>query len=458
MKTLLLKPVDAAWLMLDSPDTPMHVGVLAIFGKPRNAAPDYLSQLVAKMRAHTGVCAPWNYRLSSDGVAGVLSRMVEARDFDLNHHFQHSALPAPGGERELGVVVSRLHSPALDRNRPLWELHLIEGLEDDRFAFYFKVHHALISDVNALPMVFATLSSSARSRDLAPLWSRPISSVDDEDTADAPSTAMDSLLSLGRAGVGVLRSAFAPAGKASRLLPGSAPRSTLNRYINQQRRFATQQFPQQRIEALAAATSSTVNEILTYLCASSLRRFFKEYNALPDESLVGTIPISLRERDTRIPGNAIAGIRVELGTHIGDPLARLAAVKESIQAVREDRQSLPEEAVTPYVLLRAAPLFASQLPGVGRFVPPVYNLGISNTVGVDAPLYFDGARLEAIYPMSQLMQYTALSIDCVNYAGTLNVGFTGARDTLPHLQRMAVYMGQAVSDLEDIVRTAEDAA
>jgi WS/DGAT/MGAT family acyltransferase len=242
------------------------------------------------------------------------------------------------------------------------------------------------------------------------------------------------------------------------LLPRRAPRSTLNRHINQQRRFATQQFSQQRIEELAAATSSTVNVVLTYLCGTSLRRFFKEYNALPDESLVGLLPVSLQERDHNAPGNAIAGLRVELGTHIGDPLARFAAVKDSIQAVRDDRNALPEDAVAPYALLRGAPLLASQLPGVGRLVPPVFNLKISNTAGVDEPRYLDGARLDAIYPISQLFQRTALSIDCVNYAGTLNIGFTGARDTLPHLQRMAVYLGQALEDLESIVKQAEDAA
>jgi hypothetical protein len=168
--------------------------------------------------------------------------------------------------------------------------------------------------------------------------------------------------------------------------------------------------------------------------------------------------VSLRERGGHNAANAIAGIRVELGTHIGEPMARLAAVKESIKTVREDRASLPEDAVTPYVLLRAAPLFASQLPVLGRFVPTVFNLKISNAQGSDRPLYFDGARLEAIYPISQLLQYAALSIDCVSYAGTLNIGFTGARDTLPHLQRLAVYLGRALAELEAIVQSTEDAA
>lgn len=457
MKTTLLKPVDAAWLLLETADTPMHVGVLAIFQKPRNAAPDYLSTMAARMREFKVRSEPWNMRLTGEGLTGMAPRMVEARDVELNYHFQHSALPSPGGERELGVMVSRLHSPALDRNRPLWEFHLIEGLERDRFAFYVKMHHALVSFLDGVPTILAMLSDSVRKRNLPPLWARPLPGAESDDQ-NQTAGALASLVSLGRAGAGLLRGALSPDNTGGFLLPRGAPRSTLNRAINQQRRFATQQFEQARIERVADAAACTVNEILTYLCGSCLRRFFKEYNALPDESLVGLIPVSLRERSSHNAANAVAGIRVELGTHIGDPLARLEAVKTSIAAVRDDRNSLPEEAVTPYVLLRAAPLIASQLPGVGRFVPPTFNLKISNTHGADDTLYFDGARLDAIYPISELLQYAALSIDCVSYAGTLNVGFTGARDTLPHLQRLAVYLGKALVELEQLLQSAEDVA
>jgi WS/DGAT/MGAT family acyltransferase len=459
MPSQLLTPVDAVWLMLETPDTPMHVGVLATFSMPRNTPPGYLREVADKMRQVPASCAPWNYRLANEGSSGVLARMVEVRDVDLNYHFQHAALPAPGGERELGVMVSRLHSPALDRNRPLWELHLIEGLEGNRFGLYLKIHHALVGNINALPLVFSMLSRSARSRHMAPLWTCPVPGVHSGDEqVEEESNVLEALASAGRAGLGLLRTALSPQKARSLLLPRGAPISTLNRQINQQRRFATQQFTEERIEKLARATSSTVNDILTFLCGSSLRRFFKEYNALPDDPLVGLLPVSLQERGGNNPGNAIAGLRVEMGTHIGDPLARLAAVKQSMSAVREDRASLPEEAATYYALLRGAPLLAGQLPGVGRFIPPVFNLKISNTPGVEHSLYFEGARLESIYPISQLFQRTALSIDCVSYAGTFNVGFTGARDTLPHLQRMAVYLGQALEDLEDIVRQGKQAA
>jgi WS/DGAT/MGAT family acyltransferase len=454
-----MKPLDAIWLMMESADTPMHTGVLAIFHKPRNAPEDYLGQWAQQMRESHEAVAPWDCQVSGKSGSLLGRRLTEDQDFDLDYHFRHSALPLPGGERELGVIVSRLHSHALDNARPLWEFHLIEGLEGDRFAFYIKVHHALIDNVNGIPMVLSWLSASAKQRNMPPLWARSMHSDEGGDEGDSGDSGEDRLVdtvaSVGKAASGFISNAFKRNAEGSFLLPAGTPRSTLNRRINSQRRFATQQFEQQRIQRVADATDTTLNVILAYLCGSSLRRFFKEYNALPDESLIGALPVSLQERGERLPGNAIAGLRVALGTHIGDPLARLEAVKASMRTVRKDRASLPDEAVTSYALMRAAPIYASQLPGVGGLVPPLFNLGVSNTQGPDQALYFNGARMEAIYPLGQLMQFSALSINCVSYGGTLNVGLTGARDTLPHLQRIAVYMGKALVDLEQLVFDTE---
>jgi diacylglycerol O-acyltransferase len=149
---------------------------------------------------------------------------------------------------------------------------------------------------------------------------------------------------------------------------------------------------------------------------------------------------------------------VSLATDIGDPLRRLEAIKRSLAQARSDRVSLPAQAGSTYALLRAAPLIAKQLPGVGRLVPAVFNLSISTTEGSEQTRYCNGARLEAVYTMSQLMQSRALSIDCVSYGSTLNIGIIGARDTLPHLQRLAVYMGKAVDDLEELVELGGAAA
>jgi WS/DGAT/MGAT family acyltransferase len=457
-----LNPLDAVWLALESRDTPMHVGTLAIFRQSRGVP---VKQLAQTLREASDIAEPWNLRLVDSEIKSLAPRLVQDPGFDLDYHFRHSALPQPGGERELGVVVSRLHSQPLDRYRPLWEFHLIEGLERGRFAIYFKAHHALIDNVNAVPMFLASLASTAARRSVAPIWTIPLDRSRDlsaglgmGDFLQALSDPRDVMASLRHVGSGLRRTLRQRDGEGSVLVPRGTPRSTLNRRINSQRRFATQQFSEERIVALAQQADSTVNSVLAYLCGTSLRRFFKEYNALPDESLVAALPVSLQERSELLPGNAIAGLRVALGTHIGDPLRRLEAVKASIAAVRADRASLPQSSVTPYVLLRSAPVYASQLPVVGSFVPPLFNLSVSNTLGSDKARYLQGARLEAIYPLNPLLQYSALSIDCVNYAGTLNIGFTGARDTLPHLQRLAVYTGKAVEELEALLAATGAAA
>jgi WS/DGAT/MGAT family acyltransferase len=449
-----LSIADTAWLAMETEDTPMHVGVLAVFRKPDNAAADYVSQLVEQLGCRRDWVAPWNCRLRHPGLSAWNTRLIEDRNVEPGYHLRRSALPHPGGELELGRMVSHLHSVALDRRRPLWELHIIEGLAHERFAFYLKIHHLLIGDVNAIPLLMEHLSNSADITDVQPPWTQPIATA----KPTSGGIGLNSLTGLGKAGVGLLRTSVSRQEPGSFVAPGGVPRSTLNRRINHQRRVATQQFPSRRIASLARATDSTVNELLTYLCGSVLRRFFKEYNALPDESLVGVVPVSLQERSERVPGNAIAGIRVALGTHIGDPMKRLQAVKLSIAQARADRQSLPEGSVVPYVMLRSAPLFASQAPAVGRVIPPLFNLRVSSTESCEEPRYIMGSRLEAVYPLSQLLQYSALSIDCVSYAGRLNIGFTGARDTLPRLQRMAVYFGQMLADLEELVESEEGVA
>ena len=462
---MLLKPLDAVWLLMESSQTPMHVGVLAVFRLPARASRNYLGSLAGKLSGAEPV-APWNLRLADTSVGLLGQRLVEETDFDIDYHFRHLALPAPGGERELGVAVSRMHSQALDRNRPLWEFHLIEGLERNRFAIYFKVHHALVNDVTGVPLILSWLAEKPQTRPPTPPWAIPRDASGPaapgqagSDDAQGPlANPLAALNTVRRAGVGLLRNSFQRDTQSGYLLPRGAPRSTLNRRINSQRRFATQQFSRARIERLAEKADTTLSTILAYLCGSSLRRFFKEYNALPHESLIAALPVSLQERSETLSGNAIAGLRVPLGTHLGDPLHRLAVLKSAIAAVRKDRESLPAVAVTPYVLLRSTPLYMSQLPAVGALVPPLFNLTVTSTPGPDEPRYCQGARLEAVYPLGQLMQYNALSIDCVSYAGTLNIGFTGARDTLPHLQRLAVYTGKAVEELEGLLNLTGHAA
>src|SRR6266480_3450634 len=166
-----VSPVDAAWLVLESRDTPMHVGGLFEFTLPPNAPADYLKKEFDRWRAPQTIPPPWNLRLVEGPLVGPrMPLMREIRDVDLDYHVRHSALPHPGGQRELGILVSRLHSNQLDLHRPLWEVHLIEGLEGNRFALYSKMHHSLIDGVSGMRLIMRALSRDPAKRGMPPFW------------------------------------------------------------------------------------------------------------------------------------------------------------------------------------------------------------------------------------------------------------------------------------------------
>ncbi len=449
-----LGALDRSWLLMDSADTPMHVGSLLIFRAPPKAGEGYVEQLAGHLRAATDAVEPWNLKL----MRGVRPSWEPDAAFDLDYHLRRSALPAPGGERELGMLVSRMHSHALDLGRPPWEFHLIEGLHGGRFALYLKVHQALMDAASVQLRLCEALAQDARQRGLPPLWAL-VSGGPRRAVAGEPLASLRGLFSRGaassRRAMGqalgrLLQAARKPGGDLP--APYTAPRSALNVRIGPQRRFATQQFELKRLQRAAAEADATVEELVLYLCGSVLRRFFKEYNALPDLSLVAAMPGLHAVGEPADGDNVYGSITLYgLGTHLADPMLRLAAIQRSVQAARAHLDELPESLLPAYALTISAPLLLGRLSGIHALVPRMFNLVITDLAGPVRPLYLDGARLEAIYPMFPLMQGGALSIACYRYAGTVNFGLAGAREALPHVQRMAVYMERALSDLEEVL-------
>jgi diacylglycerol O-acyltransferase / wax synthase len=455
-----LNPIDACWLILDSARAPLHHGALLIFRKPAGAGADYVSGLTGRLLSAAGEAVPpWNFKLSR-GLFGKLgASWVEDPEMDLDYHVRHSALPAPGGERELGVLVSRLHSSRLDLSRPPWECHLIEGLHDECYAVYFKLHQALLDAADFIWLLTAALTNAADDDPPMPWWSVPLETSSREVAGARVGSALRGLLR-GRAG---LRSFGAMAGTYARqlrsaLLPGAelqapytAPRSALNTGIDRQRRFATQQFPLQRLQQAAAGAQATVDEVVLYLCATALRRFFREYNALPEAPLLAAVPGEWDREGAFDTGVGGALSFVALGTQHASPLKRLKEIQASLLAYQVHLQSLPQELVPAYTLGLVAPFILAQLAGAGGLVPAMFNLIVASLRGPQQTLYLEQARLEALYPMFPLTQDCALTISCMSYADTVNLGFAGAAEVLPSLQRMAVYAGQALADLEELI-------
>jgi diacylglycerol O-acyltransferase / wax synthase len=448
--------IDALFLATESRESMMHVGGLLVFSPPLDAAGGFLRRVADSLRDQPDVQPPWNLELRRpEMLKNPLNSWVVDKDFDLDYHVRRSALPSPGDERELGILVSRLHGIQLDFHRPLWEVHFIEGLEGGRFALYFKVHHALIDGYTGMRMLAASLSSDPDERDAPLFFARPprtrLSGAGD----GVPTLA--ALFEALRGQAGAMRDvgrAIARVVKASRarapslIAPLTAPRSILNRRISRNRRFATKQLDFDRMRRVARASGGTLNDVILALCGASLRRLLLELDELPTKPLIAMLPVNVRPKDDPGGGNAVAAILASLATDVEDPAGRLQAIIESTRVAKEQLQGMSRSAILQYSALLMAPLSFQLSTGTAGRTRPAFNVVISNVPGPENPLYFNGARLDALYAASIPFHGYGLNITITSYAGTLNFGFTGCRDTVPHLQRLAVYSGEALEELE----------
>jgi len=470
-----LNPLDAAWLFTETRATPNHVGGLLQFRLPAEAPRAYMRDLMASFREHRSFAPPWNRRLKLPFLKNPVPMWVEDEDedIDLEYHVRHAALPWPGGERELGELVGRLQSTPIDLARPPWECTLIEGLEGERFALFIKMHHSLIDGVSGVKLLQRAMASDpARSLALPPFWAIGIERGDKppkpaKANRSKPSPTVAQALSAAAEGlseqaksVPQLVTAFAKILKRigdpsdGMVVPFDSPRSVLNGRVREKRRFATQQFPLQRLRAVASAAQCTLNDVVLALCGGALRRFLMDRDSLPDKSLTAGIPVSVRPKDDEGAGNAISFIVATLGTDIEDAASRLQTIRASVLHAKAHVQSLPKQAMLQYTMLLMAPTILTLLTGIGGRTRPMFNITISNVPGPEKPLYFRGAELVATYPASIVSHGQALNITCQSYAGSMNFGFTGCHSSLPSLQRLAVFTADALLELEAAVLPA----
>jgi diacylglycerol O-acyltransferase / wax synthase len=448
-----LGPQDAAFLRMESKRTPMHVGALLVFQLPTGAPPDFLRNLLKKMREQPFMPAPFDHRLSRTRLGGLVPYW-EPVECDMDYHIRHSALPYPGGERELGAAVERFHSRPLDLTRPVWEATLIEGLENRRFAFYFKAHHCAIDGVGAMKMVRAWLSTDPT--DLS--GPGMPESLERAPAADGGSASL--LQRLGRTARGnakVVRElvrtfyALGRGGKDSVLrAAATTPRTLFNVPVSQQRRLGTQLLDLARFKKITEATGATVNDVALAICSGAMRRYLLEMNALPAESLTASIPIGIPRSDGK-PGNAVTGFVCPLATDEPDPVKRLEHIARITDRTKKQMLEMSSTALEQFALLGMSPLLLGQMTGVLAKLPPFFNFVVSNVVASKVPLYLCGARMEAMYPISFLFDGYAINVTLIGYTDKVAIGFVGCRDAIPHLQRLAVYTGEALPELERAV-------
>ena len=461
--------LDSGFLLLETREAPMHVAGLNLLKfPPRVHERTFMARADEVYRSAAEFRKPFGHRVAH-GALGRFGPLYweEDPDLDLDYHVRHSALPKPGRYRELFSLVSRLHSTLLDRSRPLWEVHLIEGLKDREFAVYTKLHHATIDGVAGVRLTEGGCSPDpnasvdlsplsleahekykaehrrARAEELAP------SEFELSTIADFLKTQFDTSAHF----LGVIKNyatTWLGLGAGLAVPWRHVPHTMINTQVSSARRFVAQSWSIERIRAVSKAADVTINDVVLAMCSGALRRYLDDQGEHPRHSLRALVPVSVREKDDFDSPVAISYIIADLGTRHDDPAERLEAIVESTQAGKAMLSELTSREASLYATLMQLPLFVASMMGVADWFPPVSTV-ISNVPGPKQQLYWNGAPLLGSYPVSAVFHGFALNITFVSYNGNLDFGIIACRKTVPRVQRLVDYLEQSLTELEEIV-------
>ncbi|MFV5492292.1 wax ester/triacylglycerol synthase family O-acyltransferase [Acinetobacter sp. ASP199] len=445
-----LHPIDLIFLSLEKRQQPMHVGGLFLFQIPHNAPATFIQELVRDIRTSKSIpIPPFNNYLN-----GLF--WDEDQQFDLDHHFRHIALPKPGRIRELLTYISQEHSALIDRAKPLWTCHIIEGIEGNRFAMYFKIHHAMVDGIAGMRLVEKSLSHDPHGKSIVPPWcvegprAKRLKAPKVSRIKGVLSTLKGQLESTPRVIYELSQTVLKDMGRNPDYVSSfQAPSSILNQRVSASRRFAAQSFEFERLRRISKALGVTINDIVLAICSGALREYLISQDALPKKPLIAMVPASVRSDDSDV-SNRITMILANLGTHKEDPLERLKIVRRSVLNAKERFKRMNANQILNY---SAFVYGAAGLNIASGLMPKrqAFNLVISNVPGPQEPLYWNGARLEALYPASIVLDGQALNITMTSYLDKLEVGLTACRNSLPKMQNLLTHLEDEIQRFERIV-------
>ena len=454
----LMSPTDSMFLIGESREQPMHVGSLQVFELPDDADTDLLRNTLLDMLKQTDVSPLFRQRPYRSLATLGQWAWAQDRDVDLEHHVRHSALPKPGRVRELLALVSRLHSTLLDRQRPLWEVHLIEGLEGNRFAVYTKLHHSVMDGVSGMRLLQRALSSDPE-QDQPAFWTmRPRRSEgrptqQESPLVTLPKATLQAIADMAKLTPRMLRVAEQSLRDQAATLPGQAPRSMINTTITGSRRYAAQSYSLERMQLVAKGAGVTVNDVLLAMSAGALRDYLVDQDALPKAPLIAMTPVSLRKEDDQAEatGNAVGTILANLATDEADPERRLEKIAESTRRAKDVVRGLSQLQMTALSVGVMLPMAVNSLTGMYRVGTLPFNIVISNVPGPKDSLYLHGARLSGLYPLSIPLNGQAMNITATSYIDDMGIGLTADRRGLPHVQRMLTGLERSLDELVEVV-------
>jgi WS/DGAT/MGAT family acyltransferase len=491
-----LSGIDVSFLNMETPTTYGHVSSLNIYdpaGVPGGAGVEVTKQLILERIEQL---TPFRRRLVEVPMGLDLPYWIEDPHFDIDFHVRHHAVPPPGTPEQLGEIVARIQARPLDRRRPLWELYVIEGVDEGRLiAQLTKVHHATIDGASGAMMLAAILDTDPHHRPtgLAANWPTDPVPTDAEllqKTALEYLKRPEKMIRLSvrtlrelsettrAGGLRIIADALAqpmpgPLGELMRqrlrqgygtdvdhppaLPPTQAPRTPWNQAISPHRRFAYTTIPLDSAKEVRRAFGCTFNDVVMAVVSGTLRRYLVKHDALPDESLIAMVPVSVRSgSETDTYQNRVSALLADLATNEPDPHRRLQKVQRSMTTAKEDFKAIPAEALQdftqfapPAIAARAMRMY-SRLRIADRMNPP-FNLIISNVPGPNHALYSGGAELKHFYPVSALADGQGLNVTVQSYNGNLDFGLLADRELIPDVWVMTDMLHESMDELLALV-------
>jgi diacylglycerol O-acyltransferase / wax synthase len=453
-----LTGLDASFLHLEDTSSHMHVAGVMLFGGP----PPPYADLLEAIERRLSLVPRYRQRLAFVPLGQGRPRWVDDPHFNLRYHVRSTALASPGTERQLKDMAGRVFSQQLDRDKPLWEVWLVEGLEDDRFAVLSKTHHALvdgISGVDIMSVLFDTSPEPAAPTDPGDRWlPRPLPSRAQLlaeallERATIPAEIGRSVRAVFRGPRRIaegVRDAAVGVGAMAWAGLNPAPASPYNKSIGPHRRFTWVRADLKDIKAIKNELGGTVNDVVLSVVAGGLGRHLRRRGRNTDGlELKAMVPVSVRSDVERgALGNRVAAMMAPLPVWCQEPVARLDIVSEQLKGLKSGGQAVGAQVLTdlsgfapPTIMDQASRLMARQ-----RF----FNLVVTNVPGPQFPLYLLGRRMLETFPMVPLAKNQALGIALLSYDGHINYGLVGDYDLLWDLDDFATDLEESLAELAD---------
>jgi diacylglycerol O-acyltransferase / wax synthase len=451
--TTPIPPLDLMWLIMETQASPTHVGALLLFEKPKDR-PGVVHEIVEAYRSYEPT-PPFNYIPEIGGTS--MPHFREATSYDPRYHIQHLVLPAGSSYEDLLRLVADLDEPMLDRGRPLFRNWLIDGVPENLFAVYTKVHHSIIDGVSGTKRLYASLSTSPRRTIPVPSFAveaplpklRPPKAVVDR-LAELGVSATRQTLALRDVSLGALKKGLASllGNDPSGSMPFTAQHAPMNDPLQMSRSLATLSLPLEEMRAVGRHFGATLNDLSVTIVDEGVHRYLRQTGRAFPHRLVAMCPMSLRDEGDTGTGTKASAMFVHLGEHEATVVERLAQVVASMDIAKEELRSMSKDAATVYAVAALGVAELTSAPFVDRVTRPLANLVISNVPGGREKLYVNGAALVGTFPVSAIAASIGLNATLTSYHDRMDFGFVGSGATMYDLPELARHVEEAYEELK----------